>query len=57
MAATGTMRTGALVTGAISVSRMLAPIIRCGSARRGLTRTQRLRGLFSLRSLARPAPA
>ena len=26
-------------------------------ARRGLTRTQRLRGLFSLRSLARPAPA
>jgi len=26
-------------------------------ARRGLTRTQRVRGLFSLRSLARPAPA
>jgi len=26
-------------------------------ARRGLTRTQRLRGLFSLRSLARPTPA
>jgi protein-glutamine gamma-glutamyltransferase len=27
------------------------------AARRGLTRTQRLRGLFSLRSLGRPAPA
>ena len=26
------------------------------SARRGLTRRERIRGLFSLRSLARPAP-